>query len=52
MEPFPTFNSHKKNREILDLTHSDVCGKVTPTSIGGAKLQLIALELFKIVDGK
>ena len=34
--PFPTFNGKRVKREFLDLIHTDVCGKIAPSSLGGA----------------
>ena len=34
--PFPTFNGKRVKREFLDLIHTDVCGKIAPSSHGGA----------------
>ena len=41
--PFPTHKS-QKNRKILDVIHSDLCGKIQPASIGGGSYFMTLID--------
>ena len=42
--PFPTFNGKRVKREFLDLIRTDVCGKIAPSSLGGANYFLTFID--------
>ena len=42
--PFPTFESQNIKRVPLELIHSDICGKITPSSLGGANYFLTFID--------
>lgn len=42
--PFPTFDRQDIKREPLELIHSDICGKISPSSIGGANYFLSFID--------
>ena len=43
-QPFPTFESEKRVVKPLELIHSDICGKITPDSLGGARYFLTFID--------
>ena len=42
--PFPTFTSQSIQRKPLELVHSDICGRITPSSLGGANYFLTFID--------
>ena len=41
---FPTFETGNRKYEPLDLIHTDLCGKISPLSLGGASYFLIFVD--------
>ena len=42
--PFPTFEAERLKQDVLLLVHSDVCGIIAPSSLGGANYFLTFID--------